>query len=345
MTNALIIGSIVIIGYTFLGGFIAVSWTDFIQGLLMFLALIVLPILAIQNAGGWNEAVNVVGNLTDGQNLEMVKGVSTIGIISSLAWGLGYFGQPHILVRFMAIRSTKDVPKARFIGMTWMVLSLFGAVFVGIAGYAYIATNDVSAALAERGIEVSGGVLADEETVFIALTQLLTHPIVAGILLAAILAAIMSTVDSQLLVSSSAVAEDFYKGFIRKNASNKELVWVARISVIVIALLAVWIASANEKLVLELVAYAWAGFGAAFGPIILLSLFWKRMTRNGALLGIITGAVTVVVWSEFVKSDLYELVPGFFLAGAVAIIVSLLGQAPSQEIQEEFDQAREQANG
>lgn len=343
-TNALIIGSIVIIGYTFLGGFIAVSWTDFIQGLLMFLALIVLPFLAIQNAGGWNEAVNVVGSLTDGENLQMIQGVSTIGIISSLAWGLGYFGQPHILARFMAIRSTKDVPTARFIGMTWMVLSLFGAVFVGIAGYAYIATADVSAALAERGIEVSGGVLVDEETVFIALTQLLTHPIVAGILLAAILAAIMSTVDSQLLVSSSAVAEDFYKGFIRKSASNTELVWVARISVIVIALLAVWIASANEKLVLELVAYAWAGFGAAFGPIILLSLFWKRMTRDGALLGIITGAATVVVWAEFVPSDLYELVPGFILAGAVAIVVSLLGKEPAKEIQDEFDHAKEMAN-
>ncbi|SER02777.1 sodium/proline symporter PutP [Piscibacillus halophilus] len=343
-TSALIIGSIVIIGYTFLGGFIAVSWTDFIQGLLMFLALIVLPFLAIQNAGGWNETINVVGNLTDGEHLQMIQGVGTIGIISSLAWGLGYFGQPHILARFMALRSSKDVPTARFIGMTWMVLSLFGAIFVGIAGYAYLATADVSAELAERGIEMSGGVLEDQETVFLALTQLLTHPIVAGILLAAILAAIMSTVDSQLLVSSSAVAEDFYKGFIRKNASNKELVWVARLSVVVIALLALLIATVNESLVLELVAYAWAGFGAAFGPIILLSLFWKRMTRNGALFGIITGAVTVVVWAEFVPSDLYELVPGFILAALVAIVVSLLGQAPSQEIQDEFDKARDIAN-
>ncbi|WP_175615907.1 sodium/proline symporter PutP [Piscibacillus halophilus] len=343
-TSALIIGSIVIIGYTFLGGFIAVSWTDFIQGLLMFLALIVLPFLAFQNAGGWNETINVVGNLTDGEHLQMIQGVGTIGIISSLAWGLGYFGQPHILARFMALRSSKDVPTARFIGMTWMVLSLFGAIFVGIAGYAYLATADVSAELAERGIEMLGGVLEDQETVFLALTQLLTHPIVAGILLAAILAAIMSTVDSQLLVSSSAVAEDFYKGFIRKNASNKELVWVARLSVVVIALLALLIATVNESLVLELVAYAWAGFGAAFGPIILLSLFWKRMTRNGALFGIITGAVTVVVWAEFVPSDLYELVPGFILAALVAIVVSLLGQAPSQEIQDEFDKARDIAN-
>ncbi|TFB14246.1 sodium/proline symporter PutP [Filobacillus milosensis] len=342
--SALIIGSIVIIGYTFLGGFIAVSWTDFIQGILMFLALIVLPIIAVQNAGGWSEAVNVVGNLTDGKNLEMIQGVSTIGIISSLAWGLGYFGQPHILVRFMALRTPKDVPKARFIGMTWMVLSLFGAVFVGIAGYAYLATADVSAELAERGIEMSGGVLADQETVFLALTQLLTHPVVAGILLAAILAAIMSTIDSQLLVSSSAVAEDFYKGFFRKSASNKELVWVARISVVVIALLALLIAKLNESLVLELVAYAWAGFGASFGPIILLSLFWKRLTRNGALFGIITGAVTVVIWDMYVPSDLYEIVPGFALAAIVAIIVSLLGREPSAEIQEEFDKAREVAN-
>ncbi|PKR76776.1 sodium/proline symporter PutP [Halalkalibacillus sediminis] len=342
--SALLIGSAVIIAYTFLGGFIAVSWTDFIQGLLMFLALIVLPIIAVQNAGGWNEAVNVVGNLTDGQNLQMIQGVGTVGIISSLAWGLGYFGQPHILARFMAIRSHKDVPTARFIGMTWMVLSLFGAVFVGIAGYAYLATADVSAELAERGIEMSGGVLENQETVFIALTQLLTHPVVAGILLAAILAAIMSTVDSQLLVSSSAVAEDFYKGFFRKNASNKELVWVARISVVAIAGLALLIASVNESLVLELVAYAWAGFGASFGPIILLALFWKRLTRNGALFGIITGAATVVIWAEFVPSDLYEIVPGFVLAAIVAIVVSMMGKEPSEEIQTEFEEARKIAN-
>ncbi|RPF50653.1 sodium/proline symporter PutP [Aquisalibacillus elongatus] len=349
---ALIIGSIVIIGYTFLGGFIAVSWTDFIQGILMFLALIILPIIAIQSAGGFQETINVVGSMSDGSNLEMIQGVGSIGIISSLAWGLGYFGQPHILVRFMAIRSHKDVPTARFVGMGWMVLSLFGAIAVGISGYAYIATADVSAALAERGIAVEGGVLGNEETVFIALTQLLTHPVVAGVLLAAILAAIMSTIDSQLLVSSSAFAEDFYKGLLRKNASNNELVWVARISVVIIAILAIIIAKSSDGLVLELVEFAWGGFGSAFGPVILLALFWKRLTALGAFLGIITGAVTAVVWRYVVIENdyfgdigqVYELVPGFILAGLVAIIFSLISRKPTDEVEEEFDQVRDIAN-
>ncbi|MDQ0351381.1 sodium/proline symporter [Alkalibacillus filiformis] len=346
---ALLIGGAVIIIYTFLGGFIAVSWTDFIQGSLMFLALIVLPIITITELGGWNETVNIIGDLAGGDHLHMVQGVGALAIISSLAWGLGYFGQPHILARFMAIRSHKDVPTARFIGMTWMVLSLFGAIFVGIAGLAYIATESVQSELAERGIETvqENGLLmlANEEAIFIAMTQLLTHPVVAGILLAAILAAIMSTVDSQLLVSSSAVAEDFYKGFFRKNASNQELVWVARISVIVIALIALVIASDDTSRVLDLVAYAWAGFGASFGPIILLSLFWKRLTRNGALVGILLGAITVITW-EYIDpfGGLYEMVPGFLLATVGAVVVSLIGSGPKQEVQEEFDKARDIAN-
>ncbi|GAA0465991.1 sodium/proline symporter PutP [Alkalibacillus silvisoli] len=346
---ALLIGGAVIIVYTFLGGFIAVSWTDFIQGTLMFLALIVLPIVTITELGGWNETVNIIGDLTGGDHLHMVQGVGMLAIISSLAWGLGYFGQPHILARFMAIRSHKDVPTARFIGMTWMVFSILGAIFVGIAGLAYIATDAVQSELAERGMETveENGLLmlANEEAVFIAMTQLLTHPVVAGILLAAILAAIMSTVDSQLLVSSSAVAEDFYKGFFRKQASNKELIWVARISVVVIALIALVIASDDTSRVLDLVANAWAGFGASFGPIILLSLFWKRLSRNGALAGIIVGAVTVLTW-EYIDpfGGLYEMVPGFLLSTIVAIVVSLVGSGPKQEVQDEFDKAREIAN-
>ncbi|MDQ0158198.1 sodium/proline symporter PutP [Alkalibacillus salilacus] len=343
---ALLIGGAVIIAYTFLGGFIAVSWTDFIQGILMFLALIVLPFVAISELGGWSETVSVVGELSEGSHLNMIQGVSMIGIISSLAWGLGYFGQPHILARFMAIRTHKDVPKARLIGMSWMVFSLFGAIFVGIAGFAYVGTEAVQSELANRGIEASMDgsmlMLANEEAVFIAMTQLLTHPVVAGVLLAAILAAIMSTVDSQLLVSSSAVAEDFYKGFFRKNASNKELIWVARISVIVIALIALIIASDDESRVLDLVANAWAGFGASFGPIVVLSLFWKRLTRNGALAGIVVGAVTVLTWGQIDPFDgLYSLVPGFLFATIAAVGISLLGRGPSKEIQDEFEKTRE----
>lgn len=347
--QALWIGALVIVSYTFLGGFLAVSWTDFIQGILMFLALIIVPIRAISVMGGWDAAVNAVGNISP-DHLDMLAGAGTlagtIGIISSLAWGLGYFGQPHILVRFMALRSPKDVPKARFIGMTWMILGLYGAIFVGLAGLAFISTEDISV-LAEYGFNVvtnDAGVqmLNDPEKIFIAFSQILFDPIIAGILLAAILSAIMSTIDSQLLVSSSAVAEDFYKAILRKNASERELVWVGRAAVAVIALIATLLATNPESSVLALVSYAWAGFGGAFGPTILLALFWKGITRNGALAGIIVGAVTVVVWGEFLSGgifDLYEIVPAFLLNLIVAVVVSILGEKPSAEIEAEFDEA------
>jgi sodium/proline symporter len=340
---ALWIGAIVIISYTFLGGFLAVSWTDFIQGILMFLALIVVPIAAISKVGGWNETVNQVGNI-DALRLDAFEGMGFLAIISLLAWGLGYFGQPHIITRFMGIRSVRDVPKARLIGMTWMVVGLFGAILTGFAGIAFFAdaplvTDDFN----------------NSEKVFIYFTDVLFDPWVSGILLAAILSAIMSTIDSQLLVSSSALAEDFYKALLRKNASQQELVWVGRIGVVVIALIAVILAQNPESSVLELVSYAWAGFGAAFGPVIVLSLFWKRMTRNGALAGMITGAVTVVVWKllstppndangdplpqseAFIPFALYEIVPGFLLAWAAVMLFSLIGPKPLKEIQEEFD--------
>lgn len=338
-TQALWIGAIVIISYTFLGGFLAVSWTDFVQGILMFLALIIVPIVAINKLGGWGETVNQVGEI-DPIYLDAFSGMSALAIISLLAWGLGYFGQPHILTRFMALRSKKDVPKARMIGTIWMIFALFGAIFTGFAGISYFADSP----------------LPDGEQVFIMFTQVLFDPWVSGILLAAILAAIMSTIDSQLLVSSSAVAEDFYKAILRKDASEKELVWVGRISVAAIALIAILLASNPDSSVLDLVSYAWAGFGAAFGPVIILSLFWKRMNRWGALSGMIVGAVTVVVWKilstpqlneagEVIKEavipfSLYEIVPGFILAWIVAMVVSLVTEAPSKEIEEEFEQAK-----
>ncbi|WP_085505285.1 sodium/proline symporter PutP [Thalassobacillus devorans] len=343
-TQALWIGAIVTISYTFLGGFLAVSWTDFVQGILMFAALIAVPIVAITEIGGWDATMNAVGNI-EASNLNMVSGVGMLAIISSMAWGLGYFGQPHILVRFMALRSPKDVPKARFIGVTWMVLGLYGAIFTGLAGLAYINSQDVGM-LSEFGITLinENGVqmLDDPEKVFIAFSQVLFHPVIAGILLAAILSAIMSTIDSQLLVSSSALAEDFYKAIFRKQATERELVWVGRIAVAGIALIAVMLAQNPDSTVLELVSYAWAGFGAAFGPIIILSLFWKGITRNGALAGMIVGAVTVVVWADFLSGgifDLYEIVPGFILNLIVAILVSLAGPKPSKEIIASFEEA------
>ena len=328
-TQGLWIGAIVIIAYTFLGGFIAVSWTDFIQGILMLLALIILPVVAISEIGGWQETLNIVGQASEG-HLQMVAGVSAMVIISNLAWGLGYFGQPHIIVRFMGIRSHKEVPKARFIGMTWMILGLYGAIFVGFIGFALAQTGALT--------------LGDGEEVFILMSQVLTHPVVAGVLLAAILSAIMSTVDSQLLVSSSALAEDFYKGIFRKNATNKELLFVSRLSILVIAVIALIIGSNPENTVLGLVSYAWAGFGASFGPLILLSLFWKRITAIGAMAGMIAGAVTVVIWGNMSGGifDLYEIVPGFLLNLILAVVVSLFTKV-KPEMEEEFERARQMA--
>ncbi|WP_260631587.1 sodium/proline symporter PutP [Neobacillus niacini] len=322
---ALWVGAAVILSYTLFGGFLAASWTDFIQGILMFLALIIVPIVAIFELGGWNETVQKIGAI-DPSHLNVYSGATTIGVISLLAWGLGYFGQPHILVRFMGLQSTKDVPKARLIGMVWMILSLFGAVFVGFAGIAYFADSP----------------LQNAETVFIMFSQVLFNPWVAGFLLAAILSAIMSTVDSQLLVSSSALANDFYKSLFRRNASKKEEMIVGRIAVLGIAIIAILLGYDPDSKVLELVSYAWAGFGAAFGPVIILSLFWKRMTRNGALAGIIVGAVTVIVWSSLKGGlfDLYELAPGFLFSSLAIIIISLIGKAPSKEVQEEFSKYR-----
>ncbi|MCM3715494.1 sodium/proline symporter PutP [Halalkalibacter oceani] len=340
-TQALWIGALVIISYTFLGGFLAVSWTDFFQGILMFLALIIVPLRAMAEMGGWNETVQAVGAI-DPSYLDAFQGTTVIGIVSLLAWGLGYFGQPHIVTRFMAVKSVREIPKARAVGMTWMVLSLFGAIFTGFVGIAYFSANGIAGQPLAEG---------SHETVFIVFSQLLFDPWVSGFLLAAILSAIMSTIDSQLLVSSSALAEDVYKGFVRKNASQQELVWIGRFGVVFIALVAVWLAYHPESSVLDLVGYAWAGFGAAFGPVLLLALFWKRMTRNGALAGMIVGGMTVIIWAEldtwfrierahYPLLELYEIIPGFVFASLAIILFSLLDKAPSKEIEAEYEQAK-----
>src|SRR5690625_2035449 len=292
--------------------------------------------------GGLNEAVQAVGQI-DATHLNMIKGISVMAIISSIAWGLGYFGQPHIIVRFMALKSPKDVPTAKFIGTTWMILGLYGAIFTGFVGLAYVASVD-SAVLSASGfnIIVENGVqiMDDPEKVFILFSQILFNPVVSGILIAAIMSAIMSTIDSQLLVSSSAVAEDFYKAIFRREATDNELVCVGRFATVAIALIAAVIAINPDATVLELVGYAWAGFGASFGPIIILSLFWKGITRNGALAGIVVGALTVIIWGDFLSGgifELYEIVPGFLLNLIVTIIVSMLGK-PTLEMEAEFDE-------
>jgi len=329
-TNALILGALVVVSYTFLGGFNAVCWTDFFQGTLMFFAIVLVPIAGVMAAGGPGavaqtlEAVDpkffsLFGS-SDGAGAAAVM----IAVVSSMAWGLGYFGQPHILVRFMAIRSPEQIKDARRIAMVWVVISLAAAVAVGIVGRAYLAP-------ALEG--------CDAEKVFIVMVTQMFPMVVAGVFLAAILAAIMSTADSQLLVTTSAITEDFYKALVRKNASDRELVWVSRFTVVGVAVVALAFALNPESSVLDIVAYAWAGFGAAFGPTIILSLFWRRMTRSGALAGMLVGGLTVLIWKQLEGGvfDLYEIVPGFFFSSIAIAAVSLCTRPPSPEIIEEFN--------
>lgn len=315
---ALIIGAASILSYTAIGGFLGVCWTDTVQGIMMLLALLIVPAIAISSMGGWDATLSVTVPVAPPGTFDAFHDTTIAGAFSLMAWGLGYFGQPHILARFMAIRDPRDMPEAQMIGMTWMVLALYGAVATGIAGIGYFASAP----------------LDNPETVFLALSQALFSPWLASILLAAVLAAIMSTVSSQLLVSSSVIAEDFWKRLLRPEAEAKELLRVGRFSVVVISLVAFVLALDRDSTVLSLVAYAWAGFGAAFGPVVVFSLFWFRMTRDGALAGMLTGAVTVIVWKQLSGGlfEVYEILPGFILASAAIMLVSLLGRMPDEAI-------------
>jgi sodium/proline symporter len=314
--TALWVGAACTISYVFIGGFLAVSWTDTVQGSLMITALIVAPVLGYFVIINGLQPTQSLTDLIEPAKLDMLKGASFVGIASLMAWGLGYFGQPHILVRFMAAESVKTIPSARRISMAWMILCLAGALAVGFVGIPYFLTYP------EGAVAVN----ANSETVFIELVKQLFNPWVAGLFLAAILAAVMSTLSSQLMVCSSALTEDIYHTFLRKNAGHIELVWVGRIMVMSIALVAIGIASDPEAKILSMVSYAWAGFGAAFGPAIILSLFWSQMTRNGALAGILVGAVTVLVWKQFGWLGLYEIIPGFIFAWLATVIVSRMGK-------------------
>lgn len=318
----------VTIAYTFLGGFLAVSYTDAIQGTIMFLALISVPIAGIFLTGGIGETIETV-KMVDINLLSFFATATTAGIISSLAWGLGYFGQPHIIVRFMAIKSARETKKARRIGISWMILSLTGAVLTALIGVAYFQQNpDVT--------------LINPEAVFIQLGQIIFHPFIAGLFLAAVLAAIMSTVSSQLLVTSSALVEDIYKSVFKKEASEKTYVYLGRAGVLAIAIIAGIFAWQQNDTILSLVAFAWAGFGAAFGPVILLALYWRKLTASGALWGMIVGAVTVFIWGSTALSGyLYEIVPGFLLNLIVAVTMSLATFKENEKITEEFDKTME----
>ncbi len=322
-------GALATIAYTLIGGFLAVSWTDTVQATLMIFALVLTPVIVMTAVGGPSASIALIEQ-NDPQKLSWIGAGGVVAIISALAWGLGYFGQPHILARFMAAESVKTIPKARRIGMTWMVLCLTGAILVGFFGISYF----------EAHPDQAGAVNANPERVFIVLAELLFNPWIAGILLSAILAAVMSTLSCQLLVCASALTEDFYRGFVRPAASERELVWFGRAMVALVALVAIFLARDPDSRVLGLVSYAWAGFGAAFGPVVLMSLFWRRMNGWGALAGIVVGAVTVILWKQYAGSALYEIVPGF-IAGALAVVAaSLLTAAPSREVLATHDAVR-----
>ncbi len=315
--TAVWVGALATITYVLMGGFLAVSWTDTVQATLMLAALLLVPLMVIYAEGGVGHSMDAV-HLVSPLHLKLLHGLDTIAMISLLGWGLGYFGQPHILVRFMAAESVHTIPHARRISISWMMLCLSGAVAVGFFGFAYSINRP----------EFASVVNANAETVFIALTQQLFNPWITGILLAAILAAVMSTLSCQLLVCSSALTQDLYKPFLRKTASQRELVWFGRLMVLSVALAALWLAQDPNGQILKLVSYAWAGFGAAFGPTILISLLWPRMTRAGALAGIVTGATTVLVWKHYAWFGLYEIVPGFALSAMAIVWVSLFGKPP-----------------
>ncbi|MCM3411839.1 sodium/proline symporter PutP [Metabacillus litoralis] len=337
-TTALWVGSIVIVFYTCIGGFFAVAWTDFFQGMFMFLALLIVPIVTFIHLGGWSNTVAQAGAISM-DHLDIFANTTTLGIISLLAWGLGYFGQPHVIVRFMSMTSSRDITIGRSVYTIWNVLALFGAIFTGFAGIVYFADTP----------------LANPETVFIEFAQVLFNPWIAGLLLVAILSAIMSTISSQLLISATALSEDLYKGLFRKNAGEKELLWVIRIGILAISLFAIFLALNPESSVLGLVGYAWAGFGAVFGPAIILAIFWKGATKNGVLAGMVVGGITVILWSllstppvgvdgiklpqseAFIPFSLYELVPGFVFSTLAIVIFSKVGPSPSKEMVEEFD--------
>lgn len=325
MFGMLLVGAITLL-YTLFGGFLGASLTDVVQGLMMVIALIVVPVAAVVAIGGLGETGTLIADTAGSGHLSLLGGTAVTGgtilaIVSALAWGLGYFGQPHIIVRFMALRTPQEARSARRIGISWMVLSMLGAVVSGLVGIAY---------MAQRGIE-----LDNPETVVLLMSQTLLHPFVAGLVLAAVLAAIMSTVSSQLVVCSSALVEDLYKVARKTPPSQKRLVLMGRLAVLVVAVVAILLAISPNDSILGLVSFAWAGFGAAFGPIILLSLFWRKLTNWGALAGMFVGAATVFVWKAL-NTGLYELLPAFVLAFAAAIVVSLLTYRHNEEIQQEF---------
>ena len=334
-STGLFITAAVVVAYTLFGGFLAVSLTDFVQGSIMFVALILVPFVAYSQFDSIAE-INQAIAATNPTYFNWFEGLTAMAIISSMAWGLGYFGQPHIIVRFMALRDIKDMPTMRNIGMGWMLITLIGALAIGYTGVAYVTHFKFE--------------LNDPETIFIVFSQILFHPLITGFLLAAILAAIMSTISSQLLVSSSSLTDDFYKTFVKRDASDKELVFIGRLSVFLVAVIAGVLALDRDSTVLSLVSNAWAGFGAAFGPLVIFSLYWRQMTQKAAMAGMIVGAATVLIWiyapisvdGESLSSVMYEIVPGFILSSLAIILVSKLWPEQNEQVLQQFDLVKQQ---
>ncbi|MCI6180420.1 MAG: sodium/proline symporter PutP [Treponema porcinum] len=339
----LVIGLVVILSYTILGGYLAVCTTDFIQGALIFVAFVFSAVIAVVSLGGPAEAMAKVSDFSvravNGQfGAEMAekfianKSFSVMSVISALAWGLGYFGMPHIIIRFMGIRSNAEIKTARRVGTVWMVIAYIGTFIIGSLGTVYLAGGD----LANPLMILSGGA---EETVFSATMQQMYPAFIAGLFLCAILAASMSTADSQLLSASSAVSLDIYKGLINKDADEKTVMNVSRITVLVIAAIAFVLSLNPSSSIFGLVSYAWAGFGSTFGPLVILALFWRGMTNKGAIAGLIAGGVTVVLWHNLKGGifNVYEILPGFIACLVFAVAVSLLDRNKNPEMLAEFD--------
>ena len=347
-TTMMLACAAIIIAYTFLGGFKAVCWTDFFQGLLMFVAVIIVPLALMGELGGFDATMDLINSIAEEDskfNIDFIT-CGWIAILSGLAWGLGYFGMPHIHVRYMAIKNADEIKISRRVATTWVVIALGCACLIGLIGRAWIEANDLA--------------LANPENILILVVNTLwssSFPILAGLIFAGIMAAVMSTADSQLLVASSSVSNDIYKHFKGDSISDEKLVWISRAIVIIVAIIAALIALDPASSIMSLVSFAWAGFGAAFGPLMILSLFWKRTNKYGAIAGIITGFLVTVLWNTFLGSciiggmfditgltldtpvtGVYELLPGFIIAFIVIFIVSILTAKPSEEMEKIFDE-------
>jgi len=322
--QALWLGAVVVMLYTAFGGFLAVSWTDFFQGNLMLVCLLLVPTLAIQNLGGWEAGIQNLITVRP-HYFQINENLSVLKWVSLMSWGLGYFGMPHILVRFMAVKTVKEIPLARRVCISWMSLSLVGAVLVGMVGAMHFHHMP----------------LGNPETVFMQLAREVLSPWMVGIILAAILSSSMCAIDSQMLAASSALIEDFYHTLLRKEASAKELLWVGRLTVIFIAAVSLYIARKPSQSIMDLVAFAWAGLGGTFSAAVVLSLYWRRTTRLGVIIGMVVGATTVMVWRACHLSEVvYEILPAVILSYLAIFVVSLLDKSPNTATQQTFDEVK-----